>query len=562
MTRRETMHSLDCRLDVARPLPCYVVSCVLVICLVTSIAAQRRQGVSVTATARPDGALGLNVTTRASLDSAVSALEANDLDSAERAARQAVKSAPRSPIPRNVLGVILDKKGRISEALVEINAAIKLNPKFVSARNNLGRILARNGKTGAAIAEFERVLALDPAHIQAHYNLGALYGDAGDFVKAAEHLARARSGNPNDPQLGLAFLNVAYRANRAAEAKAAADLIERQYASQPQGLFTLGTVLAQNRQYELAVRVFERANKAMPHTFEVLYNLGVALFNLDRNDEAASALAEAADIDATAPESHFRLGLIASIRNDHANAVEEFRHASERDARNATYHYMLGREYFRVGFWEGAINEYTSAINLEPKQAAYVLARANANYRKGEWTASAIDFDLAAALDPTIENIEYLQGYAQRAAGNFDRSRQLLESFLAKQPDHLDALASLGYVAIEQGRLDEAEAPLKRGLALQPNSVPILYDYARLALKRRDFAEAAARLQRVVERNPTHTQARYQLFLVYSRMKQPEKAQVELVEFKRLEALERQVKQERILDEKLRAQQMIGQGQL
>ena len=135
----------------------------------------------------------------------------------------------------------------------------------------------------------------------------------------------------------------------------------------------------------------------------------------------------------------------------------------------------------------------------------------------------------------------------------------MLEQFIAKDPNHVDALASLGYVAIEQGRLDAAEAPLKRALQLAPDEVPVLYDYARLAIKRRDYAEAAARLQRVIEKYPALTQAHYQLFLAYTRLKQPEKAQTELAEFKRLEALEKQVQQERIVDEKLRTQQMLRQ---
>jgi hypothetical protein len=57
----------------------------------------------------------------------------------------------------------------------------------------------------------------------------------------------------------------------------------------------------------------------------------------------------------------------------------------------------------------------------------------------------------------------------------------------------------------------------------------------------------------------TLTQAHYQLFLAYSRLKQADKAQAELAEFKRLEALEKQVEKERIIDEKLRTQQMMGQ---
>ena len=219
---------------------------------------------------------------------------------------------------------------------------------------------------------------------------------------------------------------------------------------------------------------------------------------------------------------------------------------------------MLGREYYRAGFWEGAINEYGSAMEIEPKHAPYVLSRADANYRKGEWTAAAADFDLAATLDPANENIGYWQGLAHRAAGNFDVARKHLENFLSKHTDSVDTLASLGYIAIEQGRLDDAEAPLKRAISLDPKNAAALYDYARVAVKRRDYAEAVARLSRVTEVNPAHTQAFYQLFLSYTRLKEKEKADAALAEFKRLEALEKQVTQERIMDERLRTQQILN----
>jgi tetratricopeptide (TPR) repeat protein len=503
----------------------------------------------------------LSAGARAAVETAVAALEQNNLELAERSAREAVAAAPRSAVTHNIMGVILDRRGHGDAAFAQFNAAIALDPNFVSARNNLGRMLAARGKTAEAISEFEQVLKIDETHLQAHYNLGALYGDAGDFSKAAEHFVRARASAPNDAQLALAFLNVAFRANRAAEANAAVDVVERSMGSDPRSLFTLASVLAQNQQYERAAQLFMRVNEAQPRTFEVLYNLGLALYNVDRNLEAALYLAEAADINPAPAETHMRLGLIASARKDHANAVVEFKHAIERDEKNAPYHYMLGREYFGIGFWQGAINEYSRALELDPKQSAYVLARGNANFRKSEWTAAAIDFDLAASLDPNIENIDYLRGFAHRAAGNFDRARELLDRFVTQHPDHVDALASLGYVGIEQGLIDEAEAPLERALKLDPQNVPALYDYARIAVKRRDYSEAAIRLQRVIHLAPTHAQAHYQLFLTYSRLKHTDKAQAELAEFKRLEALEKQVKQERNLDDRLRTQQMLGQTQ-
>src|SRR5262249_2763646 len=423
-----------------------------------------------------------------SLDRAMTALQRNDLKEAEREARAAVASAPRSSVAHNVLGVVLDRSGRRDHAYAEFNEALKIDPSYLSARNNLGRLLAESGKVNEAIAQFEIVLKADPSHVQAHFNLGEIYAEAGEYSKSADHLAAARVSNPEDPQLALAFVKVGYRANRNAEADAAADAFERVVNNDAQALFTLATILAQNKQYERAARLFAIVNKAAPRTYEVLYNLGLSLYNLDKNEEAGQYRAEAADINPAPPETHFRLGLIASARSDTANAVEEFKHAVERDPKNARYHHLLGREYFRAGFWDGAIEEFSKAIDIDPKNTIYLLARADANYRKGEWIASAADFDHAAAMDPKIENIEYWQAHAHRAAGDFDLARQYLEKFVSAHPDNAEALASLGYVAIEQGRLEDAEAPLKKALAVDSKNVPAMYDYARLALKRRDYS--------------------------------------------------------------------------
>ena len=188
---------------------------------------------------------------------------------------------------------------------------------------------------------------------------------------------------------------------------------------------------------------------------------------------------------------------------------------------------------------------------------AYVLARGNANIRKGEGGGAAADFDIAASLDPKVEGIEYLRGYAHRVAGNFDRARELLDKFLKQHPDHVDTLANLGFLSVEQGRIDEAEVYLRRVLELEPSNEMALYDYARVAIRRRDYSEAVGRLLQVVARDKANTQAHYQLFLAYSRLKELDKAQVELSEFKRLQTMDKQAKEERMQDEKLRTQEIL-----
>jgi Tfp pilus assembly protein PilF len=100
---------------------------------------------------------------------------------------------------------------------------------------------------------------------------------------------------------------------------------------------------------------------------------------------------------------------------------------------------------------------------------------------------------------------------------------------------------------------------LKKVLGLDPQNGPALFDYARLAIKQRDYQSAVGRLEKVLTINRFNPQAFYQIFLAYSRLKQTDKANEALAEFKRLDALERQAQQERIFDERIRAQKLLEQ---
>ena len=82
-------------------------------------------------------------------------------------------------------------------------------------------------------------------------------------------------------------------------------------------------------------------------TFDAVIGGTAVLRNKDILDPLPTKLLipEAADLNPAPPETHFRLGLIASGGNDHANAIEEFKHAIERDSKSSQYHFLLGREY-------------------------------------------------------------------------------------------------------------------------------------------------------------------------------------------------------------------------
>ena len=73
------------------------------------------------------------------------------------------------------LALVLDRSGRIDEAVAEYERAVDRNPNHVDALINLGIAQARQGQLDRAIRLFERAAAVDPEHADAQANLGALY---------------------------------------------------------------------------------------------------------------------------------------------------------------------------------------------------------------------------------------------------------------------------------------------------------------------------------------------------------------------------------------------------
>jgi serine/threonine-protein kinase len=146
-----------------------------------------------------------------------------DWEAAEREFRRAIELDPRYATAHQWYAWLLVSRGRVREALAEVQVAVELDPVSVSPRRSLGWISYHARDYDAAVFHLRRALTLDPMSEENHRLLGLMYMMAGDLDRAETELREALRLVP-DSQTALGLLShLLARAGRTDEAQAVLD---------------------------------------------------------------------------------------------------------------------------------------------------------------------------------------------------------------------------------------------------------------------------------------------------------------------------------------------------
>jgi tetratricopeptide (TPR) repeat protein len=141
------------------------------------------------------------------------------------------------------------------------------------------------------------------------------------------------------------------------------------------GLLVLGVVaavlglhtLARNFDYRTRVAIWESVVVARPYNARGWHNLGSALDDEGRHDEALACYEQVLKILPNYTPAHFGIGGIWLDRGDTDMAIERFRTAVQQDPDDASYHAHLGKALMFALRLDEAEAELRRAIELNPK---------------------------------------------------------------------------------------------------------------------------------------------------------------------------------------------------
>lgn len=219
----------------------------------------------------------------------------------------------------------------------------------------------------------------------------------------------------------------------------------------------LGIALLEDGRIEEAAFQLEEAIKVHPEMAEAQNNLGNALTKLKRYDEARLHLERALKIMPRYPEAHNNLGVLALALEKNDEALAHFNAALKLNAKYAVALRNRGYALAKEGRVGEAIPSFEAALRCDPDFTEAHLNLAVALMLTGRFPESAPHFERALALDPDNAQAHNTYGRALAEVGRFNEAIVQYDRALRLSPDFEEARVNLAIALKSTGRDEEAE---------------------------------------------------------------------------------------------------------
>ena len=272
--------------------------------------------------------------------------------------------------------------------------------------------------------------------------------------------------------------------------------------------------------YHDSVTLFRANVAAYPQSWAAQINLGYALRDAGRGDEAAATLGEA---QRRAPEFHMAHAL-AKILEELGRPQDAALHYQEAvrlkpDFTAGLISYGLFLE--RQGKLDEAVAQYREAVRVSPQDAAALNNLGNALRSQHKLAESEAQLSRAVALRPEYAecrvNLALTLLEERKIPQTIEQCRRALQS----APNHFLAHVTLGQALLLDAKYPDAAGHFDQARRLQPQSPAAVFLLGQTYEMMRDARQAAQCYQETLRLQPNHPQAAQRLRMLGGALNRP-----------------------------------------
>jgi protein O-GlcNAc transferase len=294
-------------------------------------------------------------------------------DEAADAYRQAFLVDPSNGRAAYRLGWCYNEQKKYGDAIWALKDAVLLAPTDEKARVELGFAYRNAERYQEALETYRTILTITPKSVDAYYSIGWILNERGDYAPAIDALKEVVR---LDPERGEAFegLGYAYRKSGkfddslAAYSKAAS--VEPDKAGP---LKALGDIYFSDlRQLDKAAMFYQELLKLDPDDTASQYNLGWALNELGKSDEAIGPLSRVTQLEPRNIDAWNELGFAFRNTKQNGPSFEAYSRSLKLEPDCAPAHFGLADLlFYNVQDYTAAIDEYIVGLNLQADGKAF-----------------------------------------------------------------------------------------------------------------------------------------------------------------------------------------------
>jgi tetratricopeptide (TPR) repeat protein len=277
-------------------------------------------------------------------------------------------------------------------------------------------------------------------------------------------------------------------------------------------IVSLGTATyLRNRVWQDHITIWSDVLSKTPQSIRGHNNLGNALSQQGRFDEAISHYSEVLRFAPDDAETHYNLGIVMGQQGDYQEAINYYSKALRSNPRYAKAHNNLGAALARQGSFKEAVSHYLEALRINPDHANAHHNLGNALARQGNFEEAIHHFSEALRINPDHAKAHHNLGAALVRQGNLEEAIGHFSKALRIEPDYAEAQYNLGAVLETQGSLKEAMQHYSEALRIKPDDAGLHHDLGVALARQGKLKEAIKHFSEALRIKPDDAKAHYNL---------------------------------------------------
>ena len=371
--------------------------------------------------------------------------------------------------------------GDLDKARIELKNVLQIDPKDAPAWFKLGTIFERQQEFRKAFGNYTKAAELDPENSEYQAKLGRFHLVlAGDIDTATEKMNLILSKDENDINGLLLKAGILLKQEKQDEAREITrGIFERQPEHVENAVF-LSALHSQDKQYEEAIAVLDKAVELNPQNQPLLKALGDALFNAKQYDRSEQIWKQILDTHPEVFRNHLALALFYQKIGESSKAGAVLRAAMTADEEDVQRKLVFVEFVQQTKGTQQAIAELEGIIKSHPEDGSLRLALAQLQIADKDIDSAATTYRQA------------VKDFSDDETGITSRV-QLAKIYMQKED-----------VAAATAIIDEAAE-------IAPNDSEVNMVKAKIAIVDKNIEQAIISLRTVVKDNPENIEAYFLL---------------------------------------------------